>query len=611
MAVPFKDEPVPFGKKLKVTVNNRPLEVDEGRSVLHACKEAGAHVPTLCYHPMLSVIGHCRVCLVENGTNGKLVPACATKVEEGGKYFTHSKAVVESVRQNLQFLRCRHPNACMTCEANGNCEFQRLAYRFDATEILPQHFHHDRSDVKDESSNSVVRDMNKCVLCSRCIRACSEIQGMNILGMLGRGENERVTTVGDLPLNQTACISCGQCTAVCPVGALVEKSATHHVRDLLANGDGDLILVAQTAPAVRVAISEEFGLAPGTSSTGKLVSSLRRLGFQYVFDANFTADVTIMEEATEFVKRFTTGSGALPMFTSCCPGWINLVEKTYPELVPHLSTCKSPQGMLSTLVKTIWAKRMGFNPEKIKMVSIMPCVAKKDEAVRPQLRTKTQLPDGTEISVQDTDYVLTTRELAHLLHSEQIPFNSLPDSNFDNPLGESTGAAALFAATGGVMEAALRTAHYFVTGKDLADVTLHQVRGLASGNAGVREATIDINGIPINVAVITGTKYIRTVVEEVLEGRSKHNLIEVMACPGGCVGGGGEPKTMPLDPDVIKKRIQGIWGIDGASRKRMSHHNQSVKELYEKEFENTPMGHKAHELLHTHYTDRSSEVKAR
>lgn len=609
MAEPFKDEPIPHGKKLTVTVNNRPVVVDEGRSVLHACKEAGAHVPTLCYHPMLSVVGHCRVCLVE--ANGKLVPSCATKAQEGAKYFTHSPAVVSSVRQNLQFLRCRHPNACMTCDVNGHCEFQRLAQRFNAQEILPTVFHHDRSTVVDHSSSAVHRDMNKCVLCSRCIRACSEVQGMNILGMVGRGETERVTTVNDLPLNQTACISCGQCTAVCPVGALIEKPATHDVRDLLANGDGDLILVAQTAPAVRVAISEEFGLAPGTSSTGKLVSALRKLGFKYVFDANFSADVTIMEEATEFVKRLTTQSGPIPMFTSCCPGWINLVEKTYPTLLPHLSTCKSPQAMLSTLVKTIWAKRNGFDPTKVKMVSIMPCVAKKDEAVRPQLLRTIDNKDGTSTTFPDTDYVLTTRELGHLLHTEQIQFNSLPDSDFDNPLGESTGAAALFAATGGVMEAALRTAHYFVTGQDLQDVTLHSVRGLASGNAGVREAIIDIAGIKINVAVVTGTKYVRSVVEEVLAGTSKHHLIEIMACPGGCVGGGGEPKTAPLDPEVIKKRIQGIWGIDGASRKRMSHHNESVKRLYETEFDNTPMSHKAHELLHTHYTDRTHEVKAR
>jgi NADH-quinone oxidoreductase subunit G len=360
-----------------------------------------------------------------------------------------------------------------------------------------------------------------------------------------------------------------------------------------------------------VAISEEFGLAPGTSSTGKLVSSLRRLGFQYVFDANFSADVTIMEEATEFVRRFTTGEGALPMFTSCCPGWINLVEKTYPELLPHLSTCKSPQAMLSTLVKTVWAKRMGYRPEKIKMVSIMPCVAKKDEAVRPQLQRTATLPDGEIVTFPDTDYVLTTRELGHLLQNEQVPFNSLEDSHYDNPLGESTGAAALFAATGGVMEAALRTAHYLVAGTDLTDVTLHQVRGLASGSAGIKEATIYIKDIPINVAVITGTKYIRSVVEDVLAGRSKHNLIEVMACPGGCVGGGGEPKTAALDKDVLRKRISGIWGIDGASKKRMSHHNESVKQLYETEFDNQPMGHKAHELLHTHYTDRTSEVKSR
>eukprot|EP00162_Nutomonas_longa_P012144 comp20933_c0_seq2/m.43686 comp20933_c0_seq2/g.43686 ORF comp20933_c0_seq2/g.43686 comp20933_c0_seq2/m.43686 type:complete len:584 (-) comp20933_c0_seq2:65-1816(-) len=560
---------------------------------------------------MLSIVGHCRVCLVEIGSEGKLVPACATKATEGLSVKTHSPAVVESVRHNLQFLTCRHPNVCATCEANGNCEFQRLSYRFGVHELLPGVLHNPRSKVLDTSSNSLVRDMDKCVLCSRCIRACSEIQGMNILGMAGRGDRERVTTVDDLPISATACISCGQCTAVCPVGALIEKPAVHEVHDLLANADGDLVLVAQTAPAVRVAISEEFGLPPGTASTGKMVAALKQLGFHYVFDTNFSADVTIMEEATEFVKRLTTPGSTMPMFTSCCPGWINLVEKTYPKLMPHLSTCKSPQGMLSSIIKHVWAKKNNINPEKIRIVSIMPCVAKKDEAARPQLRSTYKQPDGSEINTPDTDYVLTTRELGHLIQNERIPFATLPDVNYDTPFGESTGAAALFAATGGVMEAALRTANFMVTGKDLEQVELHAVRGLASGLANIRETTVDVGGIKLNMAVVTGTRNVRKVVEDVLAGTSKYHLIEVMACPGGCVGGGGEPKTSAIDKDIVKKRIEGIWRVDGGSHKRMSHHNQSVKELYTNDLKDVPLGSTAHHLLHTHYSDRTEEVLGR
>lgn len=345
-----------------------------------------------------------------------------------------------------------------------------------------------------------------------------------------------------------------------------------------------------------------------------MVSALRKLGFNYVFDANFSADLTIIEEATEFVARLTNKpgiEGKMPMFTSCCPAWINLVEKTYPELLPHLSTCRSPQGMLSSLTKTVFAKRIGVSPDKIKMVSVMPCVAKKDEASRPQLRRTVQDAQGNDVNFPDTDFVLTTRELAHLIKNERIDFAALKDEEYDNPLGESTGAAALFAATGGVMEAALRTAHFMVTGTELKQVELHTVRGLASGLAAIREATIPIAGINLNVAVVTGTKNVRSVVEDVLSGKSKYHLIEVMACPGGCVGGGGEPKTSAIDKDIVKKRIQGIWGIDGASRLRMSHHNQSVKDLYKTELDDTPLGHKAHELLHTHYTDRRGEVLAR
>lgn len=592
---------------VQMTINGRAMAVPENSTVLEACKRAHVFVPTLCYHPMLSVVGQCRLCLVEADSDGrtKTVAACATRVAPGMSVRTSTAELRASVQSNLRFLRCRHPNSCMTCEANGHCEFQNLAYRYEAEDALPASFHTRRAGVTDRSSHALDRDMDKCVLCSRCVRVCAEIQGMNILGMFGRGAEEHVGTAEDVPLAQTQCISCGQCTAVCPVGALVEKPHVHAVQRLLANDKGRKVLVAQTAPAVRVAISEEFGMAPGSVTTGKLVAALRSLGFDYVFDTNFAADLTIMEEATEFVHRLLSG-GRMPMFTSCCPGWINLVEKTYPELLPQLSSCKSPQGMLSTLIRAHFARLKNVAPEDVSIVSIMPCVAKKDEIARPQL----SYVGADGVRRQDTDYVLTTRELAHLIQNERIPYSSLPESQYDTPLGVSTGAAALFGATGGVMEAALRTAHYMVTGADMKPVVFSEVRDLADTVHGIKEGTVNLAGHVLNVAVVTGTANVRRVVELVLAGENRWHLIEVMACTGGCIGGGGEPKTQAVDPHILLKRIQAIHSVDAGSALRMSHHNPAVKELYDNEL-GAPNSERAHELLHTHYTDRSGEVRVR
>lgn len=594
--------PDPNAPPIEIKVNGKKLKVAPGSSILQACRANHQFVPTLCYHPMLSVAGSCRVCLVDSvnpeSGDSKLVPACATPVTPGMDIRTNSELVRQSVKHNLKMLRCKHPDGCMNCPANGHCEFQDLVFRYEVTDVLPEN-KGVRSVLYDKSSHAIDRDMSKCILCSRCIRACAEVQGMNIFRMADRGEHERVSTYNDLPLSQTACISCGQCTAVCPVGALVEKPHFNQVAELLTH-PGPNIMIAQCAPAVRVAISEEFGMAPGTVSTGKLVASLKRLGFDYVFDTNFAADLTILEEADEFASRLTQNRD-MPMFTSCCPGWINLVEKLYPQLLPHLSTCKSPQGMLSALIKRRFAQQIGVSPKNITIVSIMPCVAKKDEIKRPQLYMDV---DGS--SIPETDFVLTTRELGRLIERSRIPFATLADEEFDNPLGASSGAAALFGATGGVMEAALRTAHFNLTGKDLEKIDLHAVRDLAQAGHKIREADLKIGDIDLKVAVVTGSVNIRKVIEMVLAGEKRWQLIEVMACPGGCVGGGGEPKSQ-LDPDTLMKRIKAIHSIDGASKVRMSHHNLQLKKLYETYLRH-PNSHISHSILHTHYTDRTAEV---
>ncbi|WP_126992496.1 NADH-dependent [FeFe] hydrogenase, group A6 [Thermosipho globiformans] len=577
----------------KIFLNGKEYEVPDNLTVLEAAQKLGMEIPTLCHHPELEPIGACRVCVVEIEGARTLQPACTTKVYDGIKINTNSERVENAVKFNLSLIMANHPNDCMYCEADQRCELKRLVQKYDIKPVFPVS---DLPDVFDDSSPSIQRDLSRCIKCQRCVRVCSEIQGMNIYSMIERGYKTIPQTAFDMPVYETNCISCGQCANLCPVGAIYETPDWRKVLKILDKKDNK-ILVAQTAPSVRVAIGEEFGMEPGSVSTGKMVAAIRRLGFDYVFDTNFAADLTIVEEGTELIGRINDG-GPFPMFTSCCPAWINLLEKEYPEFINNVSSAKSPQQMMSSVVKTYFAKKIGVDPEDIIMVSIMPCTAKKDEITRPQQKIK--LEDGREIKT--TDYVITTRELAKLIKMKQINFIGLENEDFDSPLGTSTGAGAIFGVTGGVMEAALRTAYEVITNKKLPKLEFNAVRGLD----GIREAEIDIEGKKLKVAIAHGTANVKKLLDDIRDGVRYYDFIEIMACPGGCIGGGGQPKS--LDPDILKKRASAIYSIDELSTLRRSHENPDIQKLYE-EFLEKPNSHIAHELLHTYYTDRSVKNK--
>ena len=611
-------------KKSTVTINGRSIEVPEGTSILHAASALGIYIPTLCTHPRLPTTpGTCRLCLVEQ--NGKLVPACATPVTDGTAIATDTPEVRESVRGTLSLLKADHPLDCMNCDVNGRCEFQTLIRRYNVVDGLPnlRSFSHEwdeevqsdfealhlSPDAQAPTTAAIDIDLEKCLRCGRCVTACGLVQEMNVLGWKGRGR-ERHPAVLSEALDLSKCIECGQCASVCPVGAIRERSEWRQVLDELETKRK--VMVAVTAPAVRVAIGEEVGLGPGSVNVGQMVAAQRELGFDYVLDVDFAADLTIMEEGTELLQRVkaawglipnTDGhghpQGPLPMFTSCCPGWISLVEKSYPELIPNLSTCKSPQQMMGAIVKRHFAAKLGVKAEDICLVSFMPCTAKKHEAEREE-QHRPEEP-------QDIDYVLTTREFGHLLRYKNIPMPSLEESAFDSPMGASTGAAVIFGATGGVMEAALRTAYEILAGKPLPKLEVDEIRGLR----GVKEATVkipddappEVAGKEIRVAVASGIGNARHLLKAMAEGSApEYHFIEVMACPGGCVGGGGQPKTK--DPAAVLKRMGAIYSLDERSALRKSHENPEIKQLYE-EFLQEPGGSLSHELLHTHYNDRS------
>ncbi|NLY53338.1 MAG: 4Fe-4S binding protein [Firmicutes bacterium] len=575
---------------INLTIDGQPVSVPRGTTVLEAAKAIGLRIPTLCYMQGLNEIGACRLCLVEvKGMRG-LQAACVLAASEGMEVYTNTPAVREARRINLELILSNHPQDCLVCERNRQCELQTLAEELGIREVR---FSGEVSAYPlDCSSPSIVRDPSKCILCRRCVAVCHQVQSVGVLAPTARGFDTIVAPEAESSLNDVACVLCGQCIMVCPTGALREADNTEAV--FAALSDPSKHVIVQTAPAIRVALGEEFGYEPGTIVTGKMVSALRRLGFDAVFDTDFAADLTIWEEANELVGRLQAG-GTLPMITSCSPGWIKFIEHYYPDLLDHLSTCKSPHQMLGALAKSYYAEAIGVKPEDIVVVSIMPCTAKKFERTRPEL--------VGEHGLADVDFVLTTRELARMIKQAGLDFGQLPDDSFDSPLGLSTGAAVIFGATGGVMEAALRTAYEWVSGETLGDIELTAVRGLEN----IKEAAVELPGtdITLRVAVAHGLANARKLLEAIRAGEADYHFIEIMACPGGCITGGGQPRPQDVNDmnELRLKRMRGIYQADKALPIRKSHENEAVKELYEKYLGDIG-GEKAHQLLHTHYTAR-------
>ena len=577
---------------INLTIDDATLVVPAGTTIMKAAEKLGINIPRLCYHPALSLEGACRVCVVQVEGFSHFITSCSQQVWEGMKVQTNSPQIRQARRDILELLLDNHPKDCQTCERDGNCELQRQAYRLGVRERL---FEGKRKQYPvDGNGRSVVRNPEKCILCGRCIRVCAEVQGVNNLSQHGRGFNTVVGPANLGLMDESVCIQCGQCVAVCPTAAFLEKDHTERVWNALSGSTGKKHIVVHTAPAIRAAIGESFGYALGTPVTGQLVTALRRLGFDAVFDTNFGADLTIIEEGTEFLKRLN-GEGPLPLLTSCSPGWVSFMERFYPEMIPYASTCKSPMEMTSTLIKTYYAKLKGLDPKDIFVVAIMPCVAKKFESARHESR----FADGSRA----TDAVLTTRELAWMIKSYGIDFANLPNGEFDRPLGISSGAGDIFGTTGGVMEAALRTVAVKLTGEELGPLVFEEVRGIV----GLKEATVTINGKELNVAVCDGLTHAKKALEYVKSGKKAYHLVELMACPGGCIMGGGQPYPPfdmdVLDPALARLRAKALYAVDANKQLRRSHENPAITKLYE-DYIGEPNGETAHALLHTHYQAR-------
>ncbi|MGV8980957.1 NADH-dependent [FeFe] hydrogenase, group A6 [Clostridium sp.] len=572
-----------------LTINNKKIEVEQGTFILKATQSLNIHIPTLCHFVLhdgstINDPGCCRVCVVEVEGRRNLAPACSTLVTDGMIIKTNSIRAIKARRTVVELLLSNHPKECLLCEKNLQCELQSLAAELDIREIKYEgkmsHF------PIDNSSYSIIRNLDKCVLCRRCETMCNDVQTCRVLSGINRGFMTNVAPAFNAPIAETNCTFCGQCVAVCPTAALTEVNFTHNVWNAIDSKDK--IVVVQTAPAIRAALGEAFGLEPGTVVTGKMVSALRALGFDYVFDTDFAADLTIMEEASEFVHRLEHG-GKLPILTSCCPAWINMLEHDYPDMLDIPSTCKSPHEMFGVIAKTYFAEKMNIDPKNMIVVSVMPCLAKKYEAARGELMHD---------NLRDVDIVITTRELAKMIKEAGIDFHSLEDDNFDNPLGESSGAGVIFGASGGVLEAAVRTAYEWITGVTGPALQFHSIRGLE----GSKTATLKIKDTDINVAVVNGLGNARKLIESIRNGESNYHIIEIMACPGGCIGGGGQPYIYG-NVDILQKRIEAIYSEDDNKVIKKSHENPYIQKLYS-EYLGKPYGEKAHELLHTHYVDR-------
>ena len=571
-----------------LTIDGETIKAKKGTTILQAAKQAGIDIPTLCFLKDINEVGDCRMCIVEVEGRRGFATSCIQTVEEGMVVHTHTPNVLEARRTVLDLIISNHAKDCLTCTRSGNCELQELATKFN---VLHVEYPGEMTKHKiDDKSPALVRDFNKCILCRRCVATCKNVQGIGAIDCINRGFESCISTVGDHSLNDVNCTFCGQCIEACPTGALHEKETIKEAWAKLK--DPDTYVIAQTAPSIRVALGEEFGMDIGTNVEGKMITALKRLGFNKVFDTNTGADFTIMEEATEFVERFKENA-ELPMMTSCCPGWVRYIEENYPELLPHLSSCKSPHQMFGALLKTYYAKKENIDPSKIYVISIMPCVAKKFEAIRPEMQN-----DG----LYDVDNVITTRELSRMIKQANIEFTKLEDSEFDNPMGEATGAAAIFGTTGGVMEAALRTAGDLLTGEDLEKIDFKEVRG----GKGIKKATVNIAGKEIKVVAASGLKNAREILEEIKSGKADYQFVEIMACPGGCIMGGGQPiksSKIRADVDVRKLRSEALYTIDEKSTIRKSHENPVLKTIY-KEYLGNPGGELAHKLLHTHYEKR-------
>ena len=584
---------------VKLTIDNRPIEVEAGTTILKAARQNGIDIPTLCYFELAGMNfenkpGGCRVCVVEVEGRRNLAPACVTECMEGMVVHTHNARVINARKTVVELILSDHPNDCLQCAKSGDCELQALATKLGIREIP---FKGEQSTYRKDTTKSVYRDMDKCVMCRRCETMCNQIQSVGALSAINRGFPAVVSPAFESDLGETSCVNCGQCVQVCPVGALTLVDNVSDVMKALA--DPTKTVVVQTAPAVRVALGEEFGMEPGTIVTGKMAAALRRIGFDYVFDTDWSADLTIMEEGTELLHRVAKVLNgekvAMPQFTSCCPAWIMFAEKNFPDLLDNLSTAKSPQQMFGPVAKNFFAKKIGVKREDMVVVSVMPCLAKKSEVARDEFKVNGD---------PDVNFSISTRELAHLIKQFNIDLNQLPEEDFDSPLGESTGAAVIFGSTGGVMEAALRTAYEVHTKKTLPRIDFEEVRGLD----GVKTATVDFDGLPVKVAVCHTLSNARAMMEEVRNGNPRgFHFIEVMACPGGCIGGAGQPYHHG-NSDIIRKRMEAIYREDAGKPIRKSHENPDIIAIY-KEYYGEPCGHLSHEQLHTHYIDRSTKVE--